>query len=102
MLSLTLKSIRANKVRFFLTGVAVILGVAFMSGTLVLTDTIKRSYTDVTTSVYQHTDALVRSNRVVDAGPQNGGKTRGTIAASTLPIVRSVPGVRAADARQTG
>ena len=32
MLSLTLKSIRANKARFFLTGVAVILGVAFMAG----------------------------------------------------------------------
>ena len=40
MFSLTINSIRAKKVRFLLTGVAVILGVAFMAGTLVLTDTI--------------------------------------------------------------
>ena len=43
MFSLTIKSIRAKKVRFLLTGVAVMLGVAFMAGTLVLTDTIKKS-----------------------------------------------------------
>ena len=60
MLSLTLKSIRANKIRFFLTGVAVILGVAFMSGTFVLTDTIKQSYDNLSTNVYKHTDAVVR------------------------------------------
>ena len=47
MLSLTIKSIRANKARFLLTGLAVLLGVAFMAGTLVLTDTIKKSYDDV-------------------------------------------------------
>ena len=47
MFTLTLKSIRANKARFVLTGVAVMLGVAFMAGTLVLTDTIKQSYDDV-------------------------------------------------------
>ena len=41
MFSLTVNSILAKKVRFLLTGVAVILGVAFMAGTLVLTDTIK-------------------------------------------------------------
>ena len=46
MFSLTINSILAKKVRFLLTGVAVILGVAFMAGTLVLTDTIKKSYDD--------------------------------------------------------
>jgi putative ABC transport system permease protein len=47
MFSLTLKSIRANKVRFVLTGLAVLLGVAFMAGTFVLTDTIKKTYDGV-------------------------------------------------------
>ena len=54
MISLTIKSIRANKARFFLTGVAVMLGVAFMAGTFVLTDTIKKSYDDISANVYQH------------------------------------------------
>ena len=53
MFSLVLNSIRANKARFFLTGVAVMLGVAFMTGTLVLTDTIKKSYDDVAANVYK-------------------------------------------------
>ncbi len=64
MFALTIKSIRAKKVRFLLTSVAVILGVAFMAGTLVLTDTIKQSYDDVAGNVYKSTDAVVRSNRV--------------------------------------
>src|SRR5262249_3281544 len=39
---------------------------------------------------------------VVDAGAQNGGKTRGTVVASTLAVVRGAPGVQAAEARETG
>ena len=71
MLSLTLKSIRSNPARFLLTGVAVILGIAFMAGTLVLTDTIKKSYDDITLNVYKSTDAVVRSSSVVKATPRS-------------------------------
>lgn len=99
MFSLVLNSIRANKARFFLTGVAVILGVAFMTGTLVLTNTIKQSYDDVAANVYGTSDAVVRSARHVD-GEQ--GSERGTVAASTVDRIRSVPGVQAAEAQQLG
>ena len=37
------RGVLANKVRFALTGISVLLGVAFISGTLVLTSTIGRS-----------------------------------------------------------
>src|SRR4051812_3365261 len=100
MLSLTLKSIRANKVRFFLTGVAVILGVAFMSGTFVLTDTIKQSYDNLSTNVYKHTDAVVRSAQVVKDSRQKD--VRGTVSAATLAKVRATAGVKAADPQQVG
>jgi putative ABC transport system permease protein len=100
MFSLVLNSIRANKVRFFLTGVAVMLGVAFMTGTLVLTDTIKQSYEDVAANVYKQSDAVVRSDHHVDADQQ--GEQRGTVAAATLDRVRAVPGVRTAEAQQLG
>ena len=43
------------------------LGVAFMAGTLVLTDTIKQSYDDVAGHVYEDTDAVVRSARTSEA-----------------------------------
>lgn len=47
MLSLTLKGLWAHKLRFLLTGLAVILGVSFMSGTMVLTDTMGRTFDDL-------------------------------------------------------
>jgi putative ABC transport system permease protein len=101
MLSLTIKSIRANKTRFFLTGIAVLLGVAFMAGTFVLTDTIKKSYDDISANVYRSTDAVVRSARETNSADQ-GAKTRGTISASTLATVRAVKGVQAAEPQQLG
>src|SRR4051795_12040737 len=101
MLSLTIKSIRANKARFFLTGLAVLLGVAFMAGTFVLTDTIKKSYDDISANVYRSTDAVVRSARATDSANQ-GAETRGTISASTLETVRAVKGVQVAEPQQLG
>ena len=102
MLSLTFKSVRANKARFFLTGIAVLLGVAFMAGTFVLTDTIKKSYDDVSANVYRSTDAVVRSAQATDSSQQGAAATRGTISASTLATVRAVNGVQAAEPQQLG
>ena len=95
MFKLTIKSIRSNPARFFLTGVAVILGVAFMAGTLVLTDTIKKSYDNVAVNVYKSTDALVRSDK--HAKNSSGAEVRGPVDASLLASVRSAPGVQAAE-----
>src|SRR6516162_3701603 len=99
MFSLTLASIRANKMRFVMTGIAVVLGVAFMAGTHVLTDTIKQSYDNIAGNVYKSTDAVVRSSRTVKS---SDGTTRGTVDAATLAAVRATPGVGAADPQQTG
>ena len=101
MLSLTIKSIRANSVRFFLTSVAVILGVAFMAGTLVLTDTIKKSYDDVATNIYEHTDAVVRSDRHIQ-GNNDATEVRGTVDARVLDAVRATDGVATAAGQITG
>jgi putative ABC transport system permease protein len=102
MFSLTIKSIRANKVRFLLTGLAVLLGVAFMAGTFVLTDTIRSSYDRISANVYRSTDAVVRSAQVTNATNKGGVRTRGTISASTLAAVRAVKGVKAAEPQQLG
>ncbi len=93
MFKLTIKSIRSNPARFLLTGVAVILGVAFMAGTLVLTDTIKQSYNNITANVYKSTDAVVRSSRHIEAS-HNGLEQRGTIDAALVETVRATPGVQ--------
>ena len=100
MFKLTFSNIRMNKVRFMLTSVAVILGVAFMAGTLVLTDTIKKSYDELAGNVYKETDAVVRSASSVE--DDEGKKTRGTVDGAVLDQVRSIPGVDAAEAQQLG
>jgi putative ABC transport system permease protein len=101
MFSITLKSVRANKARFLLTSVAVILGVAFMAGTLVLTATIKKTYDDVAINVYKDTDAVVRSASHFQ-GNNDRNDVRGTINARVLDQVRAVKGVKAAEAQQIG
>src|SRR6516162_5372159 len=101
MFALTVKSIRANKARFLLTSIAVLLGVAFMAGTFVLTDTIRKSYSEISTNVYRSTDAVVRSARATDSSNE-GPATRGTISASTLETVRATKGVASAEPQQLG
>ena len=85
MWKVTLKGIWAKKVRFLLTGVAVMLGVAFISGTFVLTATISNTFDGLFSDIYQHTDAVVRAKETF-SGDFGGG--RGTISADLLPTVR--------------
>ena len=92
---MTLQTIRARKARFVLTAVAVILGVAFMAGTFVLTDTINHAYDGIAGTTFASTDVVVQSPRTVDAG--EGRTERGTIPASVLYAVRNTDGVVAAD-----
>ncbi|MET0662476.1 MAG: FtsX-like permease family protein, partial [Ilumatobacteraceae bacterium] len=70
------------------------------AGTLVLTDTIKKSYDDLAGNVYEDTDAVVRSATVVTDA--NKKESRGTLDAAVLDQVRAVPGVEAADASVVG
>ena len=58
----TLKSINAHKRRLLATCSAVLLGVAFLSGTLVLGDTMTDGFGNMFTEANAGTDALVRSS----------------------------------------
>jgi putative ABC transport system permease protein len=99
MWKVTLKGIWAKKIRFLLTGVAVMLGVAFVSGTFVLTETISSTFDALFSDIYQHTDAVVREK---EAFKGDFGSGRGRISASLLPVVRSAPGVAEADGSVQG
>lgn len=94
MWKVTLKGLLGHKIRFVLTALAVTLGVAFMAGTLVLTDTIKVIFDDLVTSVTDGTDAYVRSRDVIDTA---FGEQRDRVDAALLPKVREIDGVRQAD-----
>jgi hypothetical protein len=78
MFNLTFNTIRAKKARFLLTATAVMLGVAFMAGTLVLTDTIKQSYDRIAGNVFAETDAVVRSRHSISAEAETSRALLGT------------------------
>ena len=101
MWRVTFKGILAHKLRFVLTGVAVVLGVAFMSGTLVLTDTTIKTFDELFANVLRRhrrrragTDG-VSPSAVAGAGAEGASASRRR---GLLPTVRAVDGVRAATA----
>jgi putative ABC transport system permease protein len=95
MWKLTRKGLVANKLRFMLTGVAVILGVAFVSGTFVLTATIQKTFDDLFANIYSNTDAVVRAHQRLSS--DFGAGDRPNIPVSLLATVRKAPGVKAAE-----
>src|SRR3954452_27399 len=99
MWKVTLKGIASKKVRFLLTGIAVMLGVAFISGTFVLTATISNTFDGLFSDIYQHTDAVVRAKETFNG---SFGAGRGTISADLLPTVRRASGVDKADGEVQG
>lgn len=101
MFKATLKSVMAHKLRLALTALAVVLGVAFMSGTFVLTDTIKHTFDSLFQQTSAGKDAVVRAVAPYGNGSGFGGN-RPLTPESLLPVVRSTPGVSVAEGSAGG
>ena len=69
MFRITLGGLIAHKVRYALTALAVLLGVSFMAGTLILTDTIGRTFDGLFADIYRGTSAVVRAPEAFDESP---------------------------------
>lgn len=89
MIRITLRSLRSDGLRLLLSSLAVVLGVAFVAGTLVLTDGMRTSAYDRAGSFDRHTDVAV----VAVDDP---------LAPAVLDRIRTIPGVRAADGEFVG
>jgi len=85
---ITIKGLLAHKFRFGMTALAVILGVAFLSGTLVLNDTISRTFDELFANVNEGTDASVRSRSKID--DQFSGTQRERIPGSLVSEIARV------------
>jgi putative ABC transport system permease protein len=90
------KSLLAHRTRLFATALAVTLGVSFMAGTLVLTDTVSKTFNGLFENVYSGTSAVVRAKAAFN-GVQNSGAQRGRVDASLVESLRSVNGVAVAE-----
>ncbi len=92
MRRVALRGLLSRKLRSALTAVAIVLGVAMVSGTLVLTDTIEKAFDTIFSSSYEQTDAVVTGTKLVEWS-QTG---KATISPSVLADVRALPEVEAA------
>ncbi|HET6868871.1 MAG TPA: FtsX-like permease family protein [Solirubrobacteraceae bacterium] len=91
MTAVALKGLLGRKLRSILTGLAIVLGVAMISGTFILTDTINKAFTNVFNVSYRHTDAIISGKQFVSES-----NSIPTVPASVLRRVRALPDVAAA------
>ncbi|MET7396192.1 FtsX-like permease family protein [Dactylosporangium sp. NPDC005572] len=96
MLSATIKSLLSRKLRLTLSALAVVLGVMFVSGAFVLTDTLGRSFDSLFKSVFEDTGVQVTAKPKVETGEFDGPEALSVIPAATLDKVKAVPGVASA------
>ncbi|MBA3366849.1 MAG: ABC transporter permease [Actinobacteria bacterium] len=95
MTAVALKGLLGRKFRAVLTAFAIVLGVAMISGTLVLTDTIDRAFDRIFVQSYAGTDAVVtaRSSNINFEGEIAEAPP---VPASVIDTVRALPSVDAA------
>jgi putative ABC transport system permease protein len=98
MLKLALKGALARKLRLALTAVSIILGVAFVSGTYVLTDTLNATFDRIFGNAEAGVSVVVRGTQAFNPGGENGGggSERALVPDSVLAKVRHVDGVSSA------
>jgi putative ABC transport system permease protein len=89
---LALKSLWARRVRALTTTLAVVIGVAFVAGTYILTDTTFAAFDEIFSDSLKGTDVVITARDEVE---QESGEVP-SFSAALLPKVKQVPGVRLA------
>jgi len=87
-----LRGLAGRKLRAVLTGIAIVLGVAMISGTYILTDTVQRAFNNLLVDSYAGTDAVV-TGRGIDVSIDGEKPPPPPVDASLLDVVRGVDGV---------
>ncbi|PSK67439.1 ABC transporter permease YtrF [Micromonospora sp. MH33] len=93
MFRATMKSLLARKLRLLLSGLAVVLGVMFVSGAFVLTDTLGRSFDAVFSDAFSDVDVNVAAKPKVALSEVEGEQVAAPVPASVVDRVKAVPGV---------
>lgn len=93
MFHLTIKNLWAHKLRLSLTGIAVVLGVSFMAGTMVLTETMGATFDDMFETANSGVDIIIQQPDAVSDG---NVESRARLPESVVARVESVSGVAVA------
>ena len=93
MTRVALKGLARRKTRAVLTAVAIVLGVAMVSGTYVLTDTIKSGFSSIFTQAFKNADAVITGKRQISGGDNGPGQDTPSLPATVLTQVQRLPQV---------
>jgi putative ABC transport system permease protein len=89
MIKVALRGLAGRKLRAVLTGIAIVLGVAMISGTYILTDTVDRAFTSLLVDSYAGTDAVV-TGKGLDISIDGDTPPSPPVDESLLDVVRGV------------
>jgi putative ABC transport system permease protein len=92
MITVALRGLAGRKLRAALTAFAIVLGVAMVSGTYILTDTIDKAFSNLFTETYAETDARI-TGRGADLSFQGETSSAPGVPEETLEQVRELPSV---------
>jgi putative ABC transport system permease protein len=93
MVRFALRTVFAHKLRLILTALSIVMGVAFIAGTFIFTDTIDETFRDLFENSYAGQDVIVQTATEFNAGGTGGAPLEEDV----LDIVRSVPEVAVAE-----
>jgi putative ABC transport system permease protein len=105
MWQITLRGLRARKLRLALTALAIVVGVTFVSGTLILTDTLHHTFDSLVGNVYSKIDLQIRGKATLGSGAYTGADSttdRKPVPESIAAAVRRLPGVEYVDGSVAG
>src|SRR5204863_6049802 len=91
--AIALRGLWSRKLRTFLTAFAIVLGIATISGTFVLTDSITHAFHAIFSNIYRGTDASITGKSAVS---KNATTDLPPFDESLLVKVKALPGVQAA------
>jgi putative ABC transport system permease protein len=96
MTKFALRGLLSRKLRTALTALAIVLGVAMISGTYVLTDSIDSAFDQIFTDVREGSNVVISGKSAFDLS-EGSGVTEPTLDESLLDEVRELPGVAQAE-----
>jgi putative ABC transport system permease protein len=96
-----LKGLLGRKLRTALTAIAIVLGVAMVAGTFMLTDSIDQAFDSIFTDTRKGSDAVISGKSAFDL-TEGSGTNAPTLSESLLPEVKKLPEVAAAEGSVNG
>ncbi|NUP52126.1 MAG: FtsX-like permease family protein [Catenulispora sp.] len=102
MFKTALANLRAHKARMLLSSITVLLGVGFVAGTLIFTDSIRESFFTGFARTAKNVDAAVVPAKGVQLASDDRRDQDSYLSPAALDAVRGLPGVASAEGRVLG